>query len=569
MIWKLFKLLCSNMYNFGAIREGFKKGPKGIAKSIGLILVVLIVFAEFLFLFGSIVLGLYETLEKVNSQAMLPAVVIILASIISFFFGFLATSASYYTGAGEEQLMSLPLYPRQIFTAKFFISVLSELAMGTLLICIGTVVYGYKEGLLANPGIYIGMIVSSVTICSIIIFLTYLVFIVLLTVFPFLRKKNFLQGIATAFLLVLATGFGFVGGASTNELGAKLTESLAGSPLVDMSGSSFLSFISSALTGNWLAILVFVAIEAALVFGILPLLAKPYLNTMNGFSDVRSKKIDNARADKLIQEESKRNSIIKALYLRDLKTVLREPAFFTNGPLSVILMPAIFFITLFISFSKLDDSTVSTFGKIGVMLKSTPQEELMTIWFYVVMVCAAVSTFIGTMANTASTSFSREGKALHDLQAMPINPKDVVLSKFYHALTYAIISSIIVTLVMAIGVVVTNMTDMVSDILFVFIFQFIISILFSSLLIILDMFFDTIHPKLNWENPVAAVKQNINTMFSIFTNMILIALLCFLVFVVFPKNMFGILLTAIILIVVELPCGYFYFKYAVKRFPQM
>ena len=189
MIWKLFKLLASNIYNFSTIKDGFKKGPKGILKSVGIILLIGIVLVEFFFIFGSMILGIYNTLAAQNAAQAVPGVIIILSVLVTAFFAISAVSVSYYTGNGEEQLMSLPLSPRQLLSAKFLMSVSSELPMTVMLTCIGTIVYAYKEGNLLNPGIYVGMIAVSLASCIVILGIIYFIFVALLTLIPALRKK--------------------------------------------------------------------------------------------------------------------------------------------------------------------------------------------------------------------------------------------------------------------------------------------------------------------------------------------------------------------------------------------
>jgi hypothetical protein len=82
------------------------------------------------------------------------------------------------------------------------------------------------------------------------------------------------------------------------------------------------------------------------------------------------------------------------------------------------------------------------------------------------------------------------------------------------------------------------------------------------------MFIDTVNPKLQWENPTAAFKQNMNAVVSTFIVMGFIALMVLLIFVL-PKNNIGFLIVAAIMLVIAAPLGVLYFKYAVKKIPKM
>lgn len=569
MIWKLFKLLASNIYNFSTIKDGFKKGPKGILKSVGIILLIGIVLVEFFFIFGSMILGIYNTLAAQNAAQAVPGVIIILSVLVTAFFAISAVSVSYYTGNGEEQLMSLPLSPRQLLSAKFLMSVSSELPMTVMLTCIGTIVYAYKEGNLLNPGIYVGMIAVSLANCIVILGIIYFIFVALLTLIPALRKKSILQGIATAVILVFATAWGFLNGASTNSVGSKINEMMATSPLFGLSFHPVISFFSSALTGNWLAILSTIAIGALMMFGLVPLYSKLYIRSLDGFSNVRSKKMDNTQAEKLIQSDSKRNSILKALYLRDIRTVFREPVFFTNGPLMVFLLPALCIISILTSTSMMDKDVIAKLRTTVLEFNLPDGEELTSMIYYASMGIAAFTSFFTSMVNIASTSFSREGKAIHDLQAMPIEPQSIVFSKFWHALTYTLIGSAIMNLILVGLTIFLQATFLFPKIAEIIVMNVIITLGLSVLLIVIDMFYDTINPKLNWENPMAAVKNNMNAFFSMITNLVLAAILYVLIFAVFPKNYIGFILSVVLILVLAIPAAGLYFKYAAKKVSRM
>ena len=154
MIFKLFKILNQSSFNFSAIPEGFKKGPKGIIKSIFLILVFLYVFAVMIGMYTAYMIGTYKYLAANGNQQYMPLITMLVSIAVIMFFGFTSVASSYYTGAGEEFLMSLPITPRQFFGAKFAVSFVSDAVMGVGMFAISSFVYGYNEGLLTNPLFY-------------------------------------------------------------------------------------------------------------------------------------------------------------------------------------------------------------------------------------------------------------------------------------------------------------------------------------------------------------------------------------------------------------------------------
>ena len=82
------------------------------------------------------------------------------------------------------------------------------------------------------------------------------------------------------------------------------------------------------------------------------------------------------------------------------------------------------------------------------------------------------------------------------------------------------------------------------------------------------MFIDTVNPKLQWENPTAAFKQNVNAVVSSFISMGFVGI--FVVLMIFlPKNNLGMFIIGLIFALIAAPLGFFYFRYASKKFPKM
>ena len=87
----------------------------------------------------------------------------------------------------------------------------------------------------------------------------------------------------------------------------------------------------------------------------------------------------------------------------------------------------------------------------------------------------------------------------------------------------------------------------------------------SLLLIFIDMFIDTANPKLNWETPMAASKQNFNVLWSMLLTMVTIVIVVILVIFVLPKTMPALLILSAIFVIISAPIGAGYFRYAEKR----
>jgi len=580
MTTSVFKIFASNLFSFNGMTDNIKKGWKGILKTVMFGILLLYVIAVFVIMYSTIMYSIYSSLCKAGTTNLMPVISVIAAVCVIFFLGCTSVASNYFTGNGEEQFLSMPITPAELFGAKFGVSVVSDSILGFSLFAISSAIYGYNEHLLANPLFYVGVIVTAATLCLLSIAVIYFVLIIVLYFIPSLRKKNFLTAVALALVMVFAVVYGYVNSQFGNMIGRMDTIAdveqmqVLANPIVNFftnvdSKLSFLKFISNAINGKILPILVLLAISAFVIFCYIPLMGKLYVKTFNGFSDIKTKKLSTEKAEETIRE-IKTNSVFKAFYLRDLRTVLREPTFFANGPLIIILLPVILTISmgfsLFMqggeSFSELKTQLVNKISNL------TP-EDFTKVKFYIILVATAIANFMGNSTSIASSSFSREGKSMYDLKAMPVTNLMLAKVKFWHAFTYVFVADIVISLYLVAIILILGLPFSSSVILEIVIMLVVINTATSLPIVIIDMFLDTANPKLTWENPIAAFKQNMNSVIGVFATMIIDGLFVILGIFVLPKSLVGLIILTAIFVVIGAPLGAGYFKYAEKRITQM
>ena len=570
-LWPLFKILASNNFSLGTFFEGFKKGIKGILKN----LLVIILILYFVVVAG----GMYITLMNLLGNGLvntgdidkMPIIVIFSAFCIVLFFGFVSAATNYYTGCGEEQFLAMPLKPVEIFGAKVGVTAITDAALGAVVVIVGSIIYGIKAGLVTKPLFYVGMLLTTCAIVCISLFLIYGLMLVFLLICPKLRKRNILTGIATALIFVFVCCYSFL----SSQLSVMLDMNAgAAAPLVQMiriwaTKVPFLMIFADAISGKILPMLLMLAISLVFIFGIVPLFAPGYIKTLNGFSDIKSKKISKAKAQDVISRNVKTNSVFSTLFTRDLRTMFREPSFFANGPLLLIILPVIMLLSGGISILMTSKENLHIIlNELQMIFLQMSPEGMLRFKHYATLIVAAIAIFMGNCTSVAATSFSREGKALYDLKAMPIENDTIVLVKFWHAFMYCIIAVVVISLYFIGAVALLNIPLTAGEICTMLIEACIISLLVSLVLIFTEMFIDTVNPKLQWENPTAAFKQNVNAVVSSFISMGLVAI--FVVLMIFlPKTGLGMLIIGGIFAVIAAPLGFLYFRYAVKRIPKM
>ena len=206
---------------------------------------------------------------------------------------------------------------------------------------------------------------------------------------------------------------------------------------------------------------------------------------------------------------------------------------------------------------------------IEVFFLSAGFADIEKIKYFIVLGSSAVAIFLANSANVASTSFSREGKAFYCLKAMPIKNDTIVFVKFIHAFLYTIVAFVIVAVPLVLAENYLGLPFSITENLYMLFAVLVIEIVVSLLLIFIDMFLDTVRPKLDWENPIAAFKRNFNTFLSVLITIGVIVVFLILGIAVLPKNNFGLIIITVLFLVIAAPLGSCYWKYAVKKIDRM
>ena len=574
MLYKLFKLLNSSSLSASGVSINFKKGPKAIAKSLLWILLFLYVFGVMIVMYTLYMVGTYKYLAANGNQQYMPLITMLLSIAVIMFFGFTSVASTYYTGKTEELIMSLPISSAKFFEAKFAVSFVSDAIMGVGMFAISSIVYGWNEGLLTNPLFYLGFLVSALAFSIVSVFVIYLLFVLILYFIPALRKKKLLTVVATILLIVFCTFYGFLNSSvSLSVTNPEFINQKMGDSIEKIfqasSKAPALMYIAGALNGKIIPILILAAIGSGVLFGLVPLISGMYVKSLNGFSDVKSKKITAEKADEVISKDVRSVSVFHALFVRDYRNVVREPAFFANGPLFVYLFPVIFIISFSIGFVASGTGIMNLIHGIQNQAAELKAESFGMVKYVAAIAGAAFTVFSGTFANLATTSFSREGKSLNDLKAMPLDFNMIIKVKFWHAMLYVGIADIISINIVFAFYFITKIALSLGEVILICLIMTILAATVSMLLIFIDMFIDTAHPKLNWENPMSASKQNLNVLWSMLLSMITIGVIVILLVFVLPKKLYALVILSLFYAIIAAPVGAGYFKYAEKRLKEM
>ena len=96
MIFKLFKIFSSNLFSFDNFFGGFKKGAKGIAKTILFGLLFLYLICCFGGMYTLTMYSTYNYLEMAGEPQFMPVVSVIFIFLMLIFFGIPLVDFNYF-----------------------------------------------------------------------------------------------------------------------------------------------------------------------------------------------------------------------------------------------------------------------------------------------------------------------------------------------------------------------------------------------------------------------------------------------------------------------------------------
>jgi ABC-2 type transport system permease protein len=478
-----------------AAGQGRGVSAKQVAKTVGIGLLVLLVVADLVVLFFGSNYATYLALKPAGLQDLLLLNGATSATLLVLLFGFITSLSTYSLSGGEGLILALPVRPRHLFTAKLVTTYLSEFLFAFLLMGSALGVYAWGEH--PGPAFYLNGILTMLALPLIPLAFNYLVLVPLMSAARFLRNKNAVMVVGGVIGLVFALAFNFLvqGNAARMSDPAWIRENYAGpGSTLHSLGQAYLPALLAfkALSGKGLAGLGLSFVNLALGLGAsalaVLLLGPAYAKSLSSFGETRLRRMASSGA--FIERKIRSSPPSLALLKREIRLMNREPMYFLNGPFIVLLMPVILAVALLAQGQSLEGINTAL---ASLHWEGTP---------YLMLVAAAAGAFLGSSTSITCTAVSRDAKALAWLKALPLDYADLGMSKFLHGFVFALFGSLVggLGLGLALGLGALEILG-----------ALFIAIALSSLFTISGLWLDTAMPRLTWDNPTAAMKQNPNS----------------------------------------------------------
>ena len=468
------------------------------------------------------------TLAAFNLAEIIWYVVLPIASLSVGVLSLFSVISIMFLSNDNKILLFLPLTPKQIISARFFVVLIYTYIIQAIFIV--PIVIGYGMTLNLPFTFYIIALINILLIPVIPLSLIVLIMSYLLRYTNLAKYRDAFTYLAMGIVLSLALTFNYY---FTQAIGAieldpsVIIENVRS--LLTVYGTvinrffpylifALNSLVSNNLNEQLLNLIIILSINLAVITGVIIFVGPVYLKTIIGSDERRkSKKLNNVS-----YTNKPKNSFI-SLILLEWKTLVRSPIYFLNLILIVVILPLLIVGSVFFG-------TNASAGQVDLVeiisLMNGLDFNFNNPLF--VSILLGISLFLASTTFIAPTAISRLGGSAAFFKALPISYLSFINFKVFWANVLTIAPILIYITI-----------GSVYGFLGVFEALLLAATIIPLLTLInyLGFIIDLFNPKLDWLNETQAVKQNLNTIFYMLGVWALTALIVFVGFLINDLNL--------------------------------
>lgn len=463
---------------------------------------VIALIASLIPLYSELLNPLMRESIKMGMGKLMLSNAFLYSSIFGLFLGMFTLISSFFFSKETAALIPLPLKPAEVLCAKLFTVTIDQLVVSLFMLAPVIVLYGINSNMRA--GYYITGIIVFLFSQLFPMLLVSIIIFPLSSVVKFNKNKDFMIFfISTVVLVGVIFGQYYLNQFAMNQTTAGLSSQDMAKLLTDP--DMFINKISMAYPPAFLALnaltrsgvseilwlLSYIGVHLAAFLLVLWLADRFYFSTYSELQEnaAGKKKLSDNEFEKVFSVKS---TVYHTLMKREWRYFLRVPAFSFNGLANVVIFPILLIVFAAGAYNVPEIQALMTF--------IDQYKEL------VVPVGSLLAALAGSMSLLPASAFSREGKLLRELKTLPVSPTDVIKVKFVHSNLISGVgvfcSAIAVGFITKIGWL---------EVLWIIVTGYLLTIFLNNL----QMIVDTAKPMLEWDNPIKAMKQNINGLLAI------------------------------------------------------
>jgi len=465
---------------------------------LGIAALAVVVLAAIYYFMGGFFKDLFFMLAQVKQAHALLTLFIMAGQLLILIFGIFYMLSVFYFSKDLDRLVPLPLKPYQVVLSKYVIVLINEYLTVGIIVLPVFIYYGILSGSglgywLRLPVIFLLLPVIPLAIASLLV-------IVFMRVVNISRKKELFMMVGIVLLMAVSLLPHFMKDKPDPGIDQeKIVNFLASEDgLVQLISSNFppsgwatkglaFGFSSRGAAG----FLLFTGISLLLFLALLAVGQEFFYRGLIGFHEVPTK-VKTLKKGAYLTNISSGFHPVKAIFLRELRIMNRTPVFLMNGAFNLVFLP------LLILIMALSGNEEGTFI-IKLLSSVNPMVTILSAAGFIFLTMS--------MSATAASTFSREGTRFRISRVIPVSYKTQAAAKFLHSLAVPSIgllfSSAVLLFYLKISIV-------------LFAPAVILALVGVVVFTALGMIIDLSRPRLDWETPQKAVKNNPNVVVTMF-----------------------------------------------------
>ncbi len=498
----LLKLQINARYGLSNVLYNIKSDKKALWKSIGMGLVILIAMAEIIGIYTFMMLQLYKGAVSINAPQVVLTMAAVASGIIVLIFGIFYILSTVFLAKDTELLTSLPLPQGSVFLSKFALVLLGEYPFAFFLMIPPVIIYGIGQ----NMGViyYLLAIICTLFIPLVPLVISALLSLFLMNIVGRSRHRDLITIIGSIILLVgIFLGQNYlISQMPDNEQEFLIELVKSSNAIVEFMGRAFppAIWITKILSGTMSEALINLAYLLIVSLGAFGLV---YFIASFIYQRGATAQFETGASTGKTKLSYKSSSQILTIFKIEWLTILRTPIYALNSLVMVFMAPLLMMLPLF-GGNLANDPDLQFLYQLVESGQSTPLLPL--------IVAGLITLFV--MINPAvSSTFSREGKNIWILKNIPVKPEIQVYGKLLAGYSISFIAAVLSAFMAMLSFRVPVVTTIM------------VVILTSAALVpisALGIYIDLMRPKLIWNNPQEAIKQNFNVVIAMLLGFVMV-----------------------------------------------
>ena len=469
------------------------------------ILLMIVIAAVYLVFFE---LKALDLLQVLGTPKLLLKILVFLSMFMTLMTGLMQAVSTFYFSKDVPILSYLPASSTKMYAARLCAMLLGEIAICALFVLPGTVLYLIRitfDGGLLLRALLVTCLAPVLPVCIVTMMAG------IITRIPgFWKHRELIMTVITVLLLLLWIAFSFFMGSFSGSSAAggedmtQLIQTLTHVTNGTVTRFAPIRWCADGLADGGLNLLWALLASCGGLVLVWAVWGPSYLATASRSAETETegKKID------LKKTELRVSSPLKALVLREIREMLRTPAYFVNGLLISLIMPTMMLGLILLSF------TMNVPGGITALLSQVDPTGN-----YKIVIAAVLTALMGLMLgmnSSAATAVSREGSRHSLFRSLPVSSWTILKSKLIMALFFHWIG-----LVPACVLAAVLIPGFVGHALLMLFWGMMLAFIGTALGLILDVK----KPRLDWINETQAIKSGFIQLISLLIYFVLLLLL--------------------------------------------